>query len=50
MIQYDMNQYVMMSIIQYEKHAHIYSYHTYNAIYKYTKQKKQCRYANQCYQ
>ena len=40
MIQYDMHQYVKLSIIQYERHAHIYSFHTNNAIYEYTKQKK----------
>ena len=33
-IQYDMHQYVMISIIRYEKHAPIYLYQMYNAIYK----------------
>ena len=50
MIQYDTHQYVTVLIIRYKRHAHIYSYHMYNAIYKYAKQKKQSRYADQCYQ
>ena len=50
MIHYDMHQYVMISIIRYEKHAYKYYSQMYTYIYK-QKQKKEMeiKLTDQCY-